>query len=254
MISHNPEMEAALALAVPFDLMKFTLTYSGPLPAAANGKTRAKEKWAIRKYIQPQLAELFQTHPVLKGHAITAVAMPAPDPYPNVMANMFSNLNGPIPINNPLSRTPKEIPVEFGITTSSSATLYMIQHPVVKREAKFIPLVRKSLGLACELDITFLRKEEPGSLILQGGDLDNRLKTLFDALKVPGESDMEADKPDADPFYCLLEEDALITSFSIKTDRLLTRPQANVQEVHLVIGVNVRVLQITIPTLGFLSD
>ena len=28
--------------------MKFTLTYQGQLPASANGKPRAAEKWAIR--------------------------------------------------------------------------------------------------------------------------------------------------------------------------------------------------------------
>jgi hypothetical protein len=37
------------------------------------------------------------------------------------------------------------------------------------------------------LKITLLRPEEPGAIILQSGDIDNRLKTLFDALSVPAQ-------------------------------------------------------------------
>jgi hypothetical protein len=56
---------AALNLATPFEIMRFTLTYAGPLPAAGNKSTRAKEKWAIRRVLHPQLAVLWQTHPVV---------------------------------------------------------------------------------------------------------------------------------------------------------------------------------------------
>jgi len=45
---------------------------------------------------------------------------------------------------------------------------------------KFAPLVCEKLHLICELDIIMLRPEAPGSVVTQGGDIDNRLKTLFD--------------------------------------------------------------------------
>ena len=48
----------------------------------------------------------------------------------------------------------------------------------------FQPLVRESFALKCGLDILFLRQESPGK-VYQGGDLDNRIKTLLDALSVP---------------------------------------------------------------------
>src|SRR6185436_12440974 len=100
--------------------------------------------------------------------------------------------------------------------------------------------------LACELKILFLRQEQPGSLIFQGGDLDNRIKTLFDALKVPKPEDMKIEQLDeALPFFCLLEDDALITSFSVESDRLLTRADSPPNQVYLVIEVNVRVMKIT---------
>src|SRR5947209_8395436 len=46
-------------------------------------------------------------------------------------------------------------------------------------------LVREKLSLVCDLDILFLRRENPGQLISHGGDLDNRIKVLFDALRMP---------------------------------------------------------------------
>ena len=49
---------------------------------------------------------------------------------------------------------------------------------------KFAPLVNKKLELVSELDILFLRPEEPGQIV-SGGDIDNCLKTLFDALRCP---------------------------------------------------------------------
>ncbi|NTU74387.1 hypothetical protein HGB07_09740, partial [Candidatus Roizmanbacteria bacterium] len=108
---------------------------------------------------------------------------------------------------------------------------------------RFVPLISQDLHLICELNIVMLRPEPPGLLITQGGDIDNRLKTLFDALRVPkniGELPKEAAvAPDEEPFYCLLEDDNLITSISVRTDRLLTS-SGNDSEVHLDIQVETR--------------
>jgi hypothetical protein len=114
--------------------------------------------------------------------------------------------------------------------------------------------VREKLGVVCDLDILFMRKEEPGSLILQGGDIDNRIKTLFDGLKTPTADDMKAGAPDAKPFYCLLEQDSLITGANVRTDRLLKAPNGDVHQVHLIIGVNVRVVRVTWENMGFIGD
>ena len=60
---------------------------------------------------------------------------------------------------------------------------------------------------------------------MQGGDIDNRLKTLLDSLKIPSEPG--ALPPDAAPnskdkfFFCLLEDDNLITELSVNTKQLL---------------------------------
>ncbi len=90
----------------------------------------------------------------------------------------------------------------------------------------FLPLITQQIGGAyAELEMTFLRRDHPGSLI-RHGDIDNRLKTLFDSLKVPekGGGSGQPPNPEEDerPFYCLLEDDSLITSVKVTTDRLLT--------------------------------
>ena len=75
---------------------------------------------------------------------------------------------------------------------------------------KFVPLVISAENLIAELDVLLLRQEEPGKILTRGGDIDNRLKTLFDALPMPKDASEipPGDKPGANeaPFYCLLEE------------------------------------------------
>ena len=89
---------------------------------------------------------------------------------------------------------------------------------------RFWPLVRDTFALKCNLGITFLRKEDAGR-VYQAGDLDNRLKTLFDALAVPVTDQVISDDSSiADPIYCLLEDDALIMGINVQTHRLLARP------------------------------
>jgi hypothetical protein len=89
----------------------------------------------------------------------------------------------------------------------------------------FIPVVSERIHLISHLGILFLRRERPRAVIASGGDLDNRLKTLLDALRIPKNRDElpRGDQPQNDeaPFFCLLEDDSLITRISVTTDRLL---------------------------------
>ncbi len=124
------------------------------------------------------------------------------------------------------------------------------------RGFKFIPLVVGSLHMVCELDILFLRREKPGALIAKpkdeyGGDLDNRLKIFLDALRLPREAQEvpQGLTPEARemPFYCLLEDDALITKFQVESDTLLGRPSRpeNKKDVHLIVRVITRLTRVT---------
>jgi hypothetical protein len=59
----------SLGLGLPFELMRFTLTFDGLLPSAGKANSRLPEKWAIRNHLHPQLAELWDTHPILFGYS-----------------------------------------------------------------------------------------------------------------------------------------------------------------------------------------
>jgi hypothetical protein len=104
----------------------------------------------------------------------------------------------------------------------------------------------------CSLDVIFLRRDEPGNLIQGGGDIDNRIKVLFDALRMPQSVEELAGatpSTDQEPFYCLLEDDRLITEVKVTTDRLLTPPMASESQndVHLVMRVTT--IALVTPTL-----
>lgn len=109
----------------------------------------------------------------------------------------------------------------------------------------FAPLVSEDLRLVAELAISLLIPYSPGSLISQGGDIDNRLKTLLDALRMP-KVDAEIPKgqkpgEDESPFFCVLEDDALITRVSVDTDRLLQEKSENY--VHLLVTVKTKIVE-----------
>jgi hypothetical protein len=120
---------------------------------------------------------------------------------------------------------------------------------------KFVPLVTEDLVLACAIDILFLRRDTNRRLLYQG-DIDNRLKTLFDALRIPQDCQElggQTPTPDEDPFYCLLEDDKLITEVRVATDTLLTPLTENEGQNHaqLIIAVKLRPTQLKLNNMQF---
>jgi hypothetical protein len=109
---------------------------------------------------------------------------------------------------------------------------------------EFASLIADHVGLVAELDIMLLWSAAPGSIITTGGDIDNRLKTLLDALKVPSvPKDLPSGvrpQPDERPFFCLLRDDRLITRLSVETDRLL---EPGLPSSDAVVIVKVRTVQ-----------
>jgi hypothetical protein len=122
-------------------------------------------------------------------------------------------------------------------------------YEIFSREGfNWLPIVTKTNGLICKVDILMLRSGPPGEVL---HDIDNRLKTLFDALRMPDSPDelgsgtkqgKATPGPDEDPFYVLLQDDRLITHLSVTTDILLqpvpNEPPDNA--VRLVLNVTVR--------------
>jgi len=86
---------------------------------------------------------------------------------------------------------------------------------------KFNFLISEKLATVANLNLTLLVPHAVGSIVQNGGDIDNRLKTLFDALRIPTAS---SEVPTTDDFeygsegmYCLLEDDKLINRVAIKS-------------------------------------
>jgi hypothetical protein len=104
------------------------------------------------------------------------------------------------------------------------------------------------------LDILFLRPDKPGNL--WAGDIDNRIKTLIDALAIPTANEMYSDRAAADdekPFYVLMENDPLLTKLSVETDRLLDCDGTNscMDKTKLVITVRLRPYEIHAANIHF---
>jgi hypothetical protein len=120
-----------------------------------------------------------------------------------------------------------------------------------------VSLVREKLHLVCDLDILFLRRDDPGRLISGGGDLDNRIKVLFDALRAPtDENEIRGLHPQGrHVMFCLTEDDKLITGFRVTTDRLLEPAQSEAEENHvrLIINVEVRATKLTDENMAYFS-
>ena len=167
------------------DFMQFRLTYQGKL--LSNGNSQHKHE--IRKSFHPQLRRLWEITPSLKE-----------------MRSPPLNL---VEVN----RLPDQPRVKY-LAEQFSRSNY-----------NFVPLVTRDLGVSfCGVDILFLRPDPPGA-VLSKSDIDNRLKTLFDALRMPeGKAELGGyDLPGEDerPFYSLLEDDALVTKVSVETDFML---------------------------------
>lgn len=200
--------------------MKFTLTYDGELPPAGNKNKRTVEKHAIRVHLSPQLAQLWSVHPALR----------------RAMAQRVIPKDGFFLVERHHSVAP-------GTPSPADTTSIDLCEEIVRGGQRFLPLVRNTYGTVCAISVLFMR-QEPAGKVYQGGDLDNRIKTLLDALSVPREEQLHGipeTSASEQPLYCLLEDDSLLTGLSVETRRLLTRPGAPENEVRLIVEIDVRV-------------
>lgn len=88
----------------------------------------------------------------------------------------------------------------------------------------FLPLVGLDKKHVVSLDITLLSHQEPNNIHkLNSGDIDNRLKSLLDGLRMAqNNNEIRDHKPEEgeDPFLCLMEDDAIVKEINIRHDKL----------------------------------
>lgn len=197
--------------------MEFVLTYEGPLnatqrdPVGNQPPKHLLNRRALREAFNRQLKELWKITPHL-GNGFGQLVVE------------FEKIDGE-PENPPVARMVSELAQKH-------------QH----YGYNFVPLVTSELDLLCSIEILFLRADRPGSVVW-AGDIDNRLKTLLDALRVPEASEnYAADNAEEKrhPFFVLLEDDKLITRVSVETDRLLAPVNGDYADVRLIIHVKIK--------------
>ena len=86
------------------------------------------------------------------------------------------------------------------------------------------------------------------------GDIDNRMKPLLNSLKIPHEpnalpKDAEPED-DEKPFFCLLEDDSLVTRLNVKTEQWLGQPTKSI-EVLVLIHVTTKLTRLGVGNIGF---
>lgn len=197
--------------------MEFRLLYDGKLLGSSRNDTRATHKHDVRRAFHKQLKRLWQTNPHLKARASRRETVKI-----------------------------GEGPEITTLDIEKMADNYRIGN------YRCVPLVTSQEELACGLDVLFLRYDQPGKTLIQSGDIDNRIKTLLDALRRPQTVEEACDSPTAeeDPLFCLLEDDKLITDLAISTD-LLLEPGRDVNDVRLIITVKIKPISVTLSNIDF---
>jgi len=218
-------LEALRLFAEPVEPMQFTLIYDGPLPPGP--KKRALYASKIRNVLHFQMRDLWDNHVIMRQLAHEARV------YKTWMGDLALEQSGP---RLPDYNTPPPPVPDHKIDLCA---------PITLAGFSFLPIVRRSLYLSCAIDIAFLRHEEPGRLFENGGDIDNRLKCFFDGLTMPNvEQVRSGEDPEGDPLCCLLEDDKLISDFSVKSGRLLGRTEKNQYDVRIQANITIKVLRV----------
>jgi hypothetical protein len=187
--------------------VEFVLRYKGPL---TSGEHAAKDKLRVRDYLHPQLEQLC------------------------VVGGFFQDAGRPDLTLNTVVGGSKLGKTHFACEFSR----------VPMGGMEFVPLINRSWGLVCQIDITWLRREAPGRII-ESGDIDGRLKILLDGMRMPHrESEMYGRKPreEGERCYCLLEDDVLISKLSVATAQLLAPLESGDKknDFELIVGVTVQ--------------
>lgn len=205
--------------------MRFTLIFDGSLPPSAS--KRAIYAAQIRNELHVQMRDLWDNHVLMRQLKHEARS------YEKRMSDLALATKGPLPdyLDDPPPLRPEQIDL-------------CAPMPLAGTPWSYLPIVRNSLHLACAIDILFLRHEEPGRLFEMSGDIANRLKCFFDALTVPNAEQAKAgEEPTADPLCCLLENDRLISDFSVRTGRLLGKSAKSQYDVRLQAEITIKILR-----------
>lgn len=199
--------------------MRFSLKYEGPLKSSNSRKTHVIDKNRLRWYFSDQLERLIE-----RGN--------------------FSRL----PVNEKYrairereGRRVEDSGIKIDFTKISGATLGKVW---------YFAAIDPSFEVACSLNVRMDRPERPGHLFETSGentgDLDNRFKTLFDALRMPHSKDEARPNektPSKNYCVCLFEDDSMVSNLIVSTHPSLEEMPPG--HVKLTIDVEIKAHDLT---------
>ena len=162
------------------DVMEFRLIYEGSLPPEKWSYTeeyaRASDKQKVRKFLHPQLRELWGKQPDLRRLAEQKyVRLKAHRAMP--IGEYATSANRTSEPDWSSGYSPE------GVPGAKTWLEHIADDHVACNGNRFVPLISEVSGFTCSLDILFLRRDAPGGT-WNAGDIDSRIKVLFDGLKV----------------------------------------------------------------------
>ena len=226
--------------------MKFRLTYDGELRATQNKKSEERSKslsdhkMDIRRHFHWQLKAYWNGSSFLKDYSLN----------PSDIRRQ-RNASDYLPRDeDPYLSTPEDqkIGLEDYLAIKHAAFGY-----------EFVPLVTKEWEVHCSLSILLLRNDYPGKVV-HAGDIDNRVKTIIDCLRIPKHMHeigykYRDPKEKENRLFALMEDDDLVSNLFVETDLLLFQDRSSGshdQRVKAIISVSIQPYRITMDNLSFL--
>jgi hypothetical protein len=196
--------------------MNVTLTYRGALVGSDDRRTRVAAKHSLRLVFHEQLEDLWQTDG--RFSAIDASTLQEPT----------------------LTEGPKGHPVLDVSRPINTQAGWFYRYKV--RDRFFIPLINEPRQAQCHLAIQLHSRMKGGGGIFAGGDLDNRMKTLFDSLRMPhNENELPDPLGGPEHIYCLLDDDQRITKVSVESIPLWGPKRSDEDDNYVELECNVTV-------------
>jgi hypothetical protein len=196
--------------------LDFTLKHAGPVLSGRS--TYAKEKKSDLRYeFHKQLALLWRVHPYLKTLD------------PGTFARQPAR---------------KQRMDDIAPAVHYETDLY---YRCLLGGIDYVPIVSYGHRMHCQLAIRLHSRRSPGGIIHQGADLDNRLKVIVDALRMPDPGqDTEGAASDGEEalMFCLLENDDLVTKLSIETFQLLSEDLKTAEPEYVEVDIDVHVVPV----------
>ena len=194
--------------------MEFTLRYEGRLTDAE----ARDQKHSLREHFHEQLREIWRSHNALSKINRSGLRRPVP------------SADDRFDLPRPLVQTDRE-----------ALSAYLFRHEV--SGITFIPLITYPMEAHCYLSMRMGRPTRPGSILFGRGDLDNRIKILIDALRMPHQVTELPDGAFGDrEMFCLLADDNLVTRLVITSYRLLS---GYTSDADVAIDIDVAIKPIT---------